>query len=182
VGRGHGWEEELFAFLDDLEGQATALYDAERAPDIADRGRAEYAQVTLGGRLMASLDLEVTAELAGVGAVTGRLERVAAGWCLLHGHGQDWVVRTEAIAALHGASDRSVPEVAWAPAARLGLGSALRRLADLAEPCSLHLLDGRRHDGVLLRVGQDFVEVETGEAGRMVLVSFGQLAAVQSRR
>lgn len=177
-----GWHEDLFALFDDLEGQATALYDAQREPDLAERSRAEYGQVTLAGRLMASLDLELTLELTGVGAVTGRLERVATGWCLLCGPGQDWVVRQDAIAAVHGASDRSVPEVAWSAVARLGLGSAMRRLAEGDEPCTLHLLDGRGHDGVVRRVGQDFVEVATGEAGRKVLVSFGQLAAVQSRR
>ncbi len=177
-----GWEEELFALFDDLEGQATALYDADRAPEIADRSRSEYQQVTIAGRLMASIDLEVTLELVGVGAVTGRLERVASGWCLLRGPGQDWVVRTDSITACHGASDRAVPEVAWSAVAQLGLGSALRRLADSGEPCLLHLADGRRHDGVLHRVGQDFVEVRTGEAGRVVLVAFHLLAAVQSRR
>ena len=98
---------------------------------------------------MASVDLDVTLELAGVGAVSGRLARVATGWCLLRGAGQDWVVRLEAVAAVHGASDRAVPELAWPPVARLGLGAALRRLADAAEPCTLHLTDGRRHDGTL---------------------------------
>jgi hypothetical protein len=72
--------------------------------------------------------------------------------------------------------------VAWPTAARLGLGAALRRLADEAEPCSLHLTDGRRHDGSVLRVGADFVELTTGDAGRVVLVAFEQVAAVQSRR
>jgi hypothetical protein len=177
-----GWEEELFALFDDLEGQATALYDAERAPELADRSRSEYAQVTLDSRLMASVDSEVTLELVGVGAVTGRLERVASGWCLVRGPGQDWVVRLGAVTAVHGASDRSVPAVAWSAVAKLGLGSALRRLSDSGETCALHLVDGRRHDGVLLRVGQDFVEVVTGEAGRVVLVSLDLLAAVQSRR
>lgn len=177
-----GWDEELFALFDDLEGQATALFDAERAPELADRGRAEYQQVCLDGRLMASVDLEVTLELVGVGAVTGRLARVSSGWCLVRGHGQDWVVPLTAVAAVHGASERAVPPVAWSSVARLGLGSALRRLSDSGQPCALHLLDGRCHDGVLVRVGQDFVEVATGDAGRVVLVSFAQLAAVQSRR
>ena len=176
------WEEELFAYLDDLEGQAAALYDAERAPELADRGRAEYQGVTLAARLAASLELEVTLELHGVGAVSGRLARVATGWCLLRGPGQDWVVRLEALGAVHGASDRARPEVAWPAVARLGLGAVLRRLSDEVEPCSLHLVDGRRHDGVLLRVGADFVELATGEAGRVVLVAFSLLAAVQSRR
>ncbi len=175
------WEEELFAYLDDLEGQAAALYDAERAPELADRSRAEYQQVTLASRLMASVDSEVTLDVLGVGAVTGRLTRVATGWCVVRGPGQDWVVRLESVGAVHGGSDRAQPELAWPAVARLGLAAALRRLADSAEPCSLHLVDGRRHDGVLRRVGADFVEVAAGEAGRLVLVAFSQVAAVQSR-
>lgn len=177
-----GWEDELFAYLDDLEAQAAALYDAERLPELADRERAEYQQVTLAARLMASVDREVTLELAGVGAVTGRLDRVADGWLVLSGPGQDWVVRTAAVAGAHGLSDRAVPEVAWSVVARLRIGSALRRLADGAVPCTLHLVDGSRHDGVVKRVGADFAEISTGEANRQVLVAFDQLAAVQSRR
>ena len=176
------WEDELFAYLDDLEQQAAAIYDAERAPDLADRGRAEYQQVTLASRLMASVDRDVTLDVAGVGTVAGRLDRVSDGWVVLGGHGQDWVVRTAAIAVAHGLSERSVPEVAWSVVARLGLGSALRRLSDGGVACSLHLLDGRRHDGVVRRVGADFCEVLTGEPGRLVLVAFEQLAAIQSRR
>ena len=177
-----GWEDELFAYLDDLEAQAAALYDAERLPELADRERAEYQQVTLAARLMASVDREVTLELAGVGAVAGRLDRVADGWLVLSGHGQDWVVRTAAVATATGLSDRAVPEVAWSVVARLRIGSALRRLADGAVPCTVHLVDGGRHDGVVRRVGADFAEVSTGEAARLVLVAFEQLAAVQSRR
>jgi hypothetical protein len=175
------WEEELFAYLDDLEGQAGALYAAERGPELADRSRAEYQSVTLAARLMAAVDHDVTLELAGVGPVSGRLTRVATGWCLLRGAGQDWVVRLGAVAAVHGASDRAVPEVAWPPVARLGMRATLRRLADAAEPCSLHLTDGHRHDGTLQRVGADFVEVSTGEVGRLVLVALEHVAAVQSR-
>jgi hypothetical protein len=176
------WEDELFAYLDDLEEQAAALYDAERLPDLADRERAEYQQVTLGARLMASVDLEVVLDVLGVGPVAGRLARVADGWVVVTGHHQDWVVRTAAVSSAAGLSARAVPEVAWPVVARLRVGSALRRLADGAVPCSLHLLDGRRHDGVVRRVGADFAEIATGDAGRLVLVSFDSLAAVQSRR
>ena len=175
------WEEELFAYLDDLEGQAGALYAAERAPELADRSRAEYQSVTLAARLMAAVDSEVTLELVGVGAVSGRLARVGTGWCLLSGAGQDWVVRLDAVTAALGGTDRAVPELAWPPVARLGLGAALRRLAEAAEPCSLHLTDGHRHEGSVVRVGADFVELATGEGGRLVLVAVDHLAAVQSR-
>jgi hypothetical protein len=174
------WEEELFALLDDLEQQAEALYDAERDAELADRSRAEYQQVTLASRLMASVGSELRLEVTGVGQVAGVLDRVATGWCLVGGGPQDWVVRLDAVTAVHGTSERSVPEIAWSPVSRLGLGSALRRVADAGERCVLHLLDGRSHEAVLRRVGADFVEATVGE-GRTVLVAFGALAAVQSR-
>lgn len=179
-GRGVAWDDELFALLDDLEQQAEALYDAERDADLADRSRAEYAQVTLAGRLMASVGRELGLSLVGVGAVTGTLQRVGPDWCLLHGSGQDWVVRTAVVLRVRGASERAVPELAWSPVASLGLGSALRRVADSRSPCRVHLVDGAQHEVLLTRVGRDFVEA-AGPDGQALLFPFGQLAAVQSR-
>jgi hypothetical protein len=174
------WDEQLFAFLDDLEQQAQALYDAERASELADRSRSEYAAVTLVSRLMASVDEPVTLDLLGVGPVAGVLRRVGPDWCLVHGAAQDWVVRLAAVRAVEGASKRSVPEVAWSAVSRLGLGSALRRLADTGALCRLHALDASVRDGRITRVGADFVEVAVGD-DRVVLVARETLAAVQSR-
>ena len=175
------WEEELFAVLDDLEQQAESLYDADRDLELVDRSRAEYHQVTLASRLTASVGQDLVIDLQGIGAVPGVLDRVGTGWGLLRGPGQDWVFRTAAVLRVIGASERSVPEVAWSPVARLRIGSALRRLADAGERCVLHLADGGRQEGVLRRVGSDFVEVAAGE-GRLQLVAFTALVAVQSRR
>jgi len=177
-----GWDEELFAYLDDLEGQAAAMYAAERGPELADRSRAEYASVTMAARLMAGVDRELTLDVAGVGGLSGRLARVATGWCLLSGAGQDWVVPLAAVVAVQGGSDRAVPEVAWPTVSRLGLGAALRGLAESAQPCIVHRMDGVRHEGVLLRVGADFVELTSGESGRVLLVAFAHLAAIRSRQ
>jgi hypothetical protein len=92
------------------------------------------------------------------------------------------VVRSAAVVAVSGASGRSVPEVAWPAVTRLGLGSALSRLAESGERCVLQLVDGGRREAVLRRVGADFVEAEVGEdPQRDVLVAFTALAAVQSR-
>ena len=173
------WEEELFALLDDLEQQAEALYAAERDADLADRSRAAYREVTLASRLMASVGAEVRLDVTGVGAVAGVLDRVGDGWCLVAGPAQDWVVALRAVAGVTGAAERSVPEVAWSPVARLGLGSALRRIADAGERCVLRLTDGTAYDGLPRRIGADFVEVAV--ADRTVLVPFAALAAVQSR-
>jgi hypothetical protein len=174
------WDEGLFAFLDDLEGHAEALYDAERETDLADRSRTEYAAATLAGRLMASLGADVVLDVLGVGPVAGVLQRVGPDWCLAHGSGQDWVVRLAAVVRVEGASSRAVPEVAWSTVSRLGLGSALRRLADAGERCVVHGLDGSSRDAVVMRVGADFVEVRTGE-GRSLLLARDAIAAVQSR-
>jgi hypothetical protein len=180
VGRLVSWEEQLFSLLDDLEQQAEAAFDAERDLDLADRSRAEYAQVSLASRLMASVDLEVVLDVRGVGRIQGALRRVGTGWCLLHGPGQDWIVRDAAILVVHDASPRSLPEVAWSPVTRLGLGSALRRLADAGERCLVHLVEGSRHELVVTRVGQDFAEGRALD-GHLVLVAFPSLAAIQSR-
>lgn len=175
-----GWEDDLFALFDDLEGQAGALAAAERGPEVADRSRAEYQQVTLASRLMASAGTEVTVRVAGVGPVAGTLDRVAADWLLVSAPHHDWVVSAAAVTAVEGASVRSVPEVAWSPLTRLGLGSALRRVAEAGERCVLHLRDGSRHEGTLRRVGADFCELVTGEERRLLLVAFSALAAAQS--
>jgi len=170
----------LFELFDELEHRAEALYDAERIPELADRGRSEYAAVTLASRLMASIDTDVSVDVVGVGTVQGRLERVAAEWCLLRGNGQDWIVRTDAVTAFRHASGRSVPEVAWSPLARLGLASTLRRIADSGQRCVVRLRDGAAYDLVLRRVGADFAEGTEGGAGE-VLIAFAAIAAVQSR-
>jgi hypothetical protein len=175
-------EERLFDLLDDLEGQAEALYATERDVELADRSRAEYAGVTLASRLMASVGQRVRLEVQGTGPVRGDLRRVAAGWCLVADDPGEWLVALDAVIAAEGLSPRAVPEVAWPAITRLGLGSALRRLADDATPCVVVTRAGSRHEVVLSRVGADFVEAEvSGDRPRQVLLALGSLAAVHSR-
>jgi hypothetical protein len=174
------WEHELFALLDDLEGQASAAWEEEREAEIADRARSEYAAVTLASRLMASRGATVAIDLPHVGRIEGRLARVGDGWCLLSGQGQDWVVPLRAVTGVRGVSDRSVPELAWSPVDRLGLRSALRRIADAGERCLVHLLDGARHEAYVVRVGADFTECRDA-GGAAFLVPYDALVAVQRR-
>ena len=173
------WEHELFALFDDLEGQAAAAWEADREAELADRARSEYASVTLAGRLMASRGHDVELDLPHAGRVAGRLERVGQEWCLVSGRGQDWIVPLRHVAAVRGASERAVPEVAWSPVDRLGLRAALRRVADAGSRCVLHLVDGTRHEAYVERVGADFVECRAGDA--MVLVPYAGLVALQNR-
>lgn len=170
----------MFAFLDDLEGQAEALYADEREAELVDRSRAEYAGVTLTGRLMASVGDLVEVDVRAVGPVRGSLRRVARSWCLVSGHGQEWFLPRLAIVAVAGASTRAVPEIAWSPLTRLGIGSAMRRIADAQDRCLVHTLDGARHDVILRRVGADFVEAVTDQQ-ETVLVALDSVAAIQRR-
>lgn len=174
------WEHELFALFDDLEGEAAALWEADREAELADRARAEYATVTLASRLMASRGRQVALDLPHVGRIEARLARVGDGWCLLSGPGQDWIVPFASVVAVHGASGRSSPEVAWSAVDRLGLRSALRRLADADERCHVHLADGTRHEVHVHRVGADFLEAR-GARGERLLVPYAALVAVQRR-
>lgn len=174
------WEHDLFALFDDLEGQAAAEFEADREAELADRARAEYGSVTLASRLMASRGRDVAIDLPHVGRVEGSLVRVGDGWFLLGGAGQDWIVPLHAVVAIHGASGRSVPEVAWSAVDRLGLGSALRRLADADERCLVHLADGTRHETYVHRVGADFLEAR-GAQGERLLLPYAALVAVRRR-
>ena len=173
------WEDELFGLLEDLEQQAGALFDGEREVELADRSRAEYGQVGLASRIMASVGTELGVGVLGVGRVVGTVRRAAADWFLLEGAGQEWVVRTTAVTLVQGASRRAVPEVAWSPLSRLGFGATGRRLADAGEPCLVHLVDGTRHELVLSRVGKDFLEARGH--GDDLLLPFTAVAALQSR-
>ena len=176
------WEDRLFALFDDLEQQAEAAFAAERDFEVADRAQAEYAQVGLATRLMASLGQDVVLRLSGVGPVAGTLERVADGWCLIAGDSGQWVVRLAAVQLASGVSPRSVPEAAWPVASRLGLRSALRGISGDGVECRLLTLDGAGYDVRLGRVGADFVEGIVGDGREPTLFPFGAIAAVTQRR
>ncbi len=180
------WDRHLFSVFDDLEQQALGLYAEERDAEVSDLGREEYSRVSLASRLMASVDRPISVEVLGVGALSGTLDRVTGSWCLLRCHPHDWLLPLSAVVSVVGASERSVPEVAWPAIGRLGWRSALTRLVDLGHPCVVHLRNGTHHELVPRRAGADFLEasaIGTDEGSRSaapMLVPFAALAAVRS--
>ncbi len=168
-------DERLASFLDDLEQQAAGAWQVERGLEVHERARAEYARVTLAGRLMASIGAELELGLVGVGPVAGRLVRSAERWCLLETRHVTSIVRLAALVTVRGASARSVAAESWPATARLGLGSALRGLA--GETCVVGCVDGARVEGLVGRVGADFVEVQPRQ-GQPSLVAFDAIAVV----
>ena len=166
--------------FDDLEQQAEGLALGARDADVAEQRRWEYAQVDLPSRLFASVGDRLLVSVAGVGAVDAWLRRAGDGWLLLDAGSQEWIVRLAAVGSLRGLADRAVAAPARSVTARLGLGSALRGVAETRADAVLHRTDGSLLRGVLGRVGADFVEVRTGEAGTVEVVPFGALAAVRT--
>jgi hypothetical protein len=181
------WEEVLLDLFDDLEQQAEGLHLAERDAEVADRSRAEYASVDLAARLHASSGGCVRLLVSGLGRLDGRVSRLGADWCLLSVGSVEWLVRFAALTAAQGLSRRSLSEHARPVTARLGLGSALRGLAESGGEVTVTRLDGSRSTGLLGRVGADFLELVAapgfaedmrGEPGTE-LVPFAHLAAVR---
>lgn len=174
------WER-LLDDLDDLEQQAAGAFAAERGLEVEERARSVYAEVTLGSRLMAGVGATVGLRLTGVGELSGRLVRVGDGWCLLAVGEQEWLVPWPSVLGVRGLPGNAVPPEAWPVTARLGLGAALRHLAEDGAECEVRLTDGGAWSGRLGRVGADFVEVLPGEARSAAVVGFPALAAVGSR-
>lgn len=184
VRRTTGWvgrvtdDAELFDFLEDLEAEAEGLAHRERVGDLSDRGHSEYHEVALAARLMASTGREVSIEVLGAGPLSGALARVGPDWCALERGPVRWIVALSAATVVRGASSRAVPQVAWSAADRVGLRSALRRLADSGQRCTVHLRDGSRLEVGVRRVGADFVEVVT-PSGETLLLASSHLAALR---
>jgi len=166
----------LDGVLDDLEQQAEGLALAARDAEVAEQSRAEYATVDLSSRLHGSLGRPLVLAVRGVGRLEGVLAGAGAGWLLMDTGVQECLVAMAALVSVRGSADRAVPDAVRPLTARLGLGSALRRLAEEQGEVLLHRVDGTVARGVLGRVGADFFELWEREAE---LVPFAAVAAVR---
>jgi hypothetical protein len=168
--------------LDDLEMQAEGLHLADRALEVGELTVAQYAEVELIGRLHASTGRSVRVGVAGGLELHGRLTAVGADWLLVtDGTGNVWFVHVGAVAVLGGIAPGTMPEEARPLTARLALRSALRRLAEDRQPCTLHLPGGRTVQGNLTHVGADFAVVRQTGTGEELTVPVAAIAAVQTR-
>jgi hypothetical protein len=178
------WDDRLGDLFDDLEQQADGLDLSRRDAEVAELARAEYAQVDLASRLHGSIGRRLVVDLEGFGVLDGEVNRVGEGWCLLSSGAQEWLVRLAATRSLRGLAERGVPAQARPVTARLGLASALRRVAEAQVEVALHRVDASTTRGRLLRVGVDFLDLRTetdgtGPAGPVQTVPLAALAVVR---
>lgn len=174
-----GWEDEVFQLLEDLEGQAEVGFAAEREQEVAERSAMEYRDVTWASRVHGSLGAEASVRVEGVGVLSGTLAGAGSGWLLLESGQRSWLVCTSAVCWLSGLGRRSVPRAARGVAARLGLGSPLRRMAERGTQMQVHLRDGSVQRGQVSRVGADFCELR-GEGGHEVVLPWQAVAVFAS--
>lgn len=176
-------DEALLDLFDDLEQQAAGLHLAEREVEVADVAASEYVAVDLESRLRGAVPHdEVGLRLRGGQQPRGRLTRVGSGWCVLASGATRWLVAAPALLTVSGAAARAAHPSTRSVADTLPLRALLRRLAEdpTTGSCVVHLGDGERLEGRLLRVGADFVEVVTGSSrAATVLVPLPGLDAVR---
>lgn len=152
--RGMRWEL-LFA---DLEAYAEAAERQAFDSDVADRGRAERAVLTLGDRLRGHLGGELRFRLLITGdRVSGRLADVGGDWVLLD-DGGSVVLSLAAVAGVDGLSRLAAPEAGML-ARNVRIGVVLRRLGRDRAPVRLTLLDGTTFTGTIDRVGADHLDL-----------------------
>lgn len=153
-------EDSLFALFDDLEQQAAGIHLAEREVEVGELAEGEYAQVTLAGRLHAGRGTRVRLRLMDGERLAGQLRRVGVDWLQLDDdRGSSWLVRAGAVTGLTGLGSRALSEEALPVTARLSLRSALRAVAGARRECLFRLVGGDQVEGLVGRVGHDFVEV-----------------------
>jgi hypothetical protein len=180
------WDE-LFA---DLEAQADALELAERATEVSERARIEFATIGMLERLRAGIGGQIRVQLLGGLSIGGSLVRAGSDWLLCQeGAGREALIATSALRVVHGLGRLSaVPGSGGPVLARLSLRSALRGIARDRSGVRLHLIDGEVLDATIDRVGADFVEVarhpasearRRSEVREVVLVPTAALAAVR---
>lgn len=154
----------LFA---DLEAQAIALEQSERAAEVEERTRGEIGALGLLDRARAAVGLPLRLQLAGSLAITATLVRMGPDWLLLdEGAGREVVVASDRLVSVRGLVRFSgTPDSVGVVESRLGLRHALRAIARDRSAVRLHLVDGSTVDATIDRVGADFVEVATHPAG-----------------
>ena len=171
------WEA-LFA---DLDAQLDAAAAVQLADEVTDRSRREVARLHLADRAELAAGAQLSAGVAGAGAVSGRLLRSGPGWWLLTSGGGELVVCTDAIGWVSGLPALAAePEESPSVGRRLGLGYVLRGIARDRCGVTVVLRDGTAITGTLDRVGADFVDLAEhapGEPRRAGSVRGGRTVA-----
>ncbi|AKT51435.1 hypothetical protein [Arsenicicoccus sp. oral taxon 190] len=146
------WDE----LFDDLEGRWAEAARAEELGSVPDRVRRDRASIDLAARLTGCLGQPVEVRLPGGVDVSGLVDEVGDGWVRLTEEGGACVIRLAAVTTLVGLGRAVRPGTV---ASRSPVAAALRDLARDRRPVRLSDVDGCVHEGVLMAVGADHVDL-----------------------
>ncbi|WP_045729764.1 hypothetical protein [Pseudarthrobacter chlorophenolicus] len=181
------------ALFNDLESQLAESDRLSMEAEIGERTRAELAAIELSDRLRGALGCTLGVHLLGGESFHGRLAHAGAEALVIDDDRYQVLIPYRAVARYVGTGRFARTEPSAVRRA-LGLAHSLRALArDRAElTISLGGSTGvTRLDGVIDRVGKDYVDVAMitpGEArrsrhvGEVSTVPFAALAAIRSRK
>jgi hypothetical protein len=191
------WDE-LFA---DLEAQVVAGAVAQRADEIDERARIEFARIHLVQRLRPAVGQVIRIRCPAGVTVQGVLVRMGEQWLLVdEASGRQALVSLAGVVAVSGLGRLAAPPVVPGESgderqaavalveSRLGMTHALRAIARDRSAVRIELVDGSGIDGTIDRVGADFLEIAVHAAGELrrraavrevVIVAIAALAVVR---
>ena len=155
------------ALFDDLEAQARAIAQSERAAEVADRSRFEIGAVGVTDRARAAVGRRLRIRLAGGWALAGHLVRCGPDWLLLDDEtAHEALVASDHVMSVSGFGRHSAtPGTEGAVESRIRMRHVLRGMVRDRSGVQVRLVDSTSVDGTIDRVGADFVEVATHDAG-----------------
>ncbi len=180
------WDD-LFA---DLEAQLALAVTRERAAEIDERVRIEFAGIRVRDRLRPAVGTVLSLRVLGGVHVSGELRRLGADWALVaEQKSRSCLVPLGAVMSIGGLGRWSAaPDSAGVVASRLRLRSVLRGVGRDRSAVRIHLADSALLDGTIDRVGADHVEValhdvgvarRRGEVREVVAVPLAAIVAVR---
>jgi hypothetical protein len=172
------WADRL---LSDLERQAETERLLDRDAEVEQLTQDVYRAVEWVDRLRAARGTAVAVSVLGYGPFSGTVDRVGRDWCVLRSAEVDLVVSLEAVLTLRGLRDAVIDPGADPVWSRLGIGAVLREAIQERWIMRVFLRDGSRAQGVVLRAGADFCELDDGLTTGPVVLPWRQLAAFTAR-
>lgn len=157
------WE----ALFEDLESQLAGSARAASDSEIAERARIDFSAGMLEDRLYGQIGQTVSARAGGELVLSGRIDRVGAGWFILDGGVRSVLVPLTAVDYVDGLARAAVPPVI-SPRRRPSLSAALRVLVRDRAEVVVSLAgssSARQLAGTLDRVGRDYCELAVTRAG-----------------
>lgn len=157
------------ALFADMEAQLASARGAVQESEVSERLRTDFARLELAGRLHSQAGRLLKVDMGLPGAFEGVLSHVGRGWIVLESNGRSSIVALDHVRFISGMDRFSTVD---APAARLGLASALRGLSRDRASVRVYpagALPASVLEGSVDRVGKDFFElslIPSGETRR----------------